>query len=259
MDLEYRLDGPSDAPLLVLSNSLGTTYGMWEAQMPAFTQHFRVLRYNTRGHGRSPLPPGGVSLASLGNDVIALLDRLGVEQAHFCGISLGGMTGLWLNRHAPERFHRLVVANTAAKIGEPEGWRQRAALVRQQGMAPVAATAADRWFTPAFRQRHPEAVQPLIDALGETSPEGYAACCDALALADLRNDVQAMPRPMLVIAGDEDPVTTLRDAERLVEDAPQARCLALSASHLSNVACAGAFSQHVITFLNAGAQHEYHR
>lgn len=259
MDLEYRLDGPSDAPLLVLSNSLGTTYGMWEAQMPAFTQHFRVLRYNTRGHGRSPLPPGGVSLASLGNDVIALLDRLGVEQAHFCGISLGGMTGLWLNRHAPERFHRLAVANTAAKIGEPEGWRQRAALVRQQGMAPVAATAADRWFAPAFRQRHPEAVQPLIDALGETSPEGYAACCDALALADLRNDVQAMPRPMLVIAGDEDPVTTLRDAERLVEDAPQARCLALPASHLSNVACAGAFSQHVITFLNAGAQNEHHR
>ncbi|MCV2534938.1 3-oxoadipate enol-lactonase [Enterobacter wuhouensis] len=259
MDLEYRLDGPSDAPLLVLSNSLGTTYGMWEAQMPAFTQHFRVLRYNARGHGRSPLPPGGVSLASLGNDVIALLDRLGVEQAHFCGISLGGMTGLWLNRHAPERFHRLVVANTAAKIGEPEGWRQRAALVRQQGIAPVAATAADRWFTPAFRQRHPEAVQPLIDALGETSPEGYAACCDALAHADLRDDVQAMPRPMLVIAGDEDPVTTLRDAERLVEDAPQARCLALPASHLSNVACAGAFSQHVTRFLTAGAQHEYHR
>lgn len=259
MDLEYRLDGPSDAPLLVLSNSLGTTYGMWEAQMPAFTQHFRVLRYNTRGHGRSSLPSGGVSLASLGNDVIALLDRLGVEQAHFCGISLGGMTGLWLNRHAPERFHRLVVANTAAKIGEPEGWRQRAALVRQQGMAPVAGTAADRWFTPAFRQRHPEAVQPLIDALGETSPEGYAACCDALAHADLRDDVQAMPRPMLVIAGDEDPVTTLRDAERLVEDAPQARCLALPASHLSNVACAGAFSQHVTRFLTAGAQHEYHR
>jgi len=259
MDLEYRLDGPSGAPLLVLSNSLGTTYEMWEAQMPAFTEHFRVLRYNARGHGNTPLPTEGVSLASLGNDVIALLDCLGVERAYFCGISLGGMTGMWLNRHAPERFYRLVVANTAAKIGESDGWLQRAALVRQQGMAPVAATAAGRWFTPAFCQAHPDAVKQLLDTLSDLSPAGYAACCDALAYADLRDEVQGMTRPMLVIAGDEDPVTTPRDAERLVVDAPHAHYLVLPASHLSNVACAGAFSQHVITFLTAGAQHEHHR
>ncbi len=144
MDLDYRLDGPQEAPVLVLSNSLGTTWQMWQPQMAALTEHFRVLRYNTRGHGRSPLPESGISLATLGQDVIALLDHLDIERAFFCGISLGGMTGMWLNRHAASRFSRIVVANTAAKIGEAKGWLQRAATVRQQGMAPVASTAADR-------------------------------------------------------------------------------------------------------------------
>lgn len=258
MELEYRLDGPTHAPLLVMSNSLGTTWQMWEAQMPALTQHFRVLRYNTRGHGASPVPPEGVSLASLGKDVIDLLDHLNVEQASFCGISLGGMTGLWLNRYAPTRFHHLVVANTAAKIGEREGWLQRAALVRQQGMAPVAATAAERWFTLAFCQAQHGTVAQLVATLRTTPAEGYAACCDALAHADLRDDVTAMPRPMLVIAGNEDPVTTTRDAEWLVVEAPHAHYLALPASHLSNVACAQAFNQHVVTFLTVGEKHEHH-
>lgn len=258
MELEYRLDGPTDAPLLVLSSSLGTTWAMWQAQMPALTRHFRVLRYNTRGHGGSPLPPTAISLASVGQDVIDLLDHLGAEKASFCGISLGGLTGLWLNRYAPERFHRLVVANTAAKIGERESWLQRAALVREQGMAPVAATAADRWFTPDFRLQHPDGVAELIAGLKDTPAEGYAACCEALACADLRDELPAMPRPMLVIAGENDPVTTPQDARLLVAAAPHARYVALPASHLSNVACADAFSQHVITFLTAGAQHEHH-
>lgn len=258
MDLEYRLDGPMTAPLLVLSNSLGTTWAMWQAQVPALTQHFRVLRYNTRGHGRSPLPAHALSLESLGRDVISLLDDVGVERAYFCGISLGGMTGLWLNRYAPRRFERLVVANTAARIGETNGWLQRADTVRTQGMGPVANSAAERWFTPAFRQAHPEVVDGLVSALADTSPAGYAACCDALARADLRDEVSEMTRPMLVIAGEEDPVTTLRDADALVAAAPHARAVALPASHLSNLACAEAFNQHVISFLTAGADHEHH-
>lgn len=258
MDLEYRLDGDSTLPLLVLSNSLGTTWEMWQAQLPALTQHFHVLRYNTRGHGRSPLAQHDLSLATLGQDVISLLNHLGVERAFFCGISLGGLTGLWLNRHAAGRFHRLVVANTAARIGETNGWLQRANLVREQGMAPVAASAADRWFTPAFRQAHPAVVESLVTTLAHTPTEGYAACCEALARADLRDEVPAMQRPMLVIAGEDDPVTTTHDAEWLVVEAPHAHYLALPASHLSNVACAEAFSQHVISFLTTGAEHEHH-
>ncbi|WP_333849217.1 3-oxoadipate enol-lactonase [Leclercia sp.] len=253
MDLDYRLDGPETAPVLVLSNSLGTTWQMWQPQMAELTQHFRVLRYNTRGHGRSPVPAGGISLDSLGQDVIDLLDHLDIEHAFFCGISFGGMTGMWLNRHAPSRFPRIVVANTAAKIGESRGWLQRAATVRQQGMAPVASTAADRWFTPAFRKQNPGIVQLLIDDLAATPPEGYAACCEALAAADLREDVAAMLRPMWVIAGTEDPVTTVQDAQWLAAQAKQTSCVALPASHLSNVACPDAFNHHVIAFLTAGA------
>ena len=252
MDLEYRLDGPEAAPLLVLSNSLGTTWQMWQGQMADFTRHFRVLRYNTRGHGRSPVSAGGITLDSLGQDVIALLDRLDVERACFCGISLGGMTGMWLNRHAPSRFDRIVVANTAAKIGEAKGWQQRAAMVRQQGMAPVASTAAARWFTPAYRQSNPGMVKLLVDGLADTPAEGYAACCEALATADLRDEVAAMLRPMLAIAGEEDPVTTVSDAQWIAAQAKQTEYVALPASHLSNVACPSGFNQHVITFLTAG-------
>ena len=258
MDLDYRLDGPQEAPVLVLSNSLGTTWQMWQPQMAALTEHFRVLRYNTRGHGCSPLPESGISLATLGQDVIALLDHLDIERAFFCGISLGGMTGMWLNRHAASRFSRIVVANTAAKIGEAKGWLQRAATVRQQGMAPVASTAADRWFTPAYREQHPGTVQRLIDDLAHTPVEGYAACCEALAAADLRPDVAAMLRPMLVIAGEDDPVTTVQDAIWLAAQAKQTEWVALPASHLSNVACPDAFNHHVVTFLTAGAVHDHH-
>jgi len=258
MDLEYRLDGPAEAPVLVLSNSLGTTWQMWQPQMADFIQHFRVLRYNTRGHGGSALTAGGITLDSLGQDVIALLDRLDIERAFFCGISLGGMTGMWLNRHAPARFERIVVANTAAKIGEAQGWLQRAATVRQQGMAPVASTAADRWFTPAYRTQNPGTVQGLIDDLASTPTEGYAACCEALAAADLRHDVAAMLRPMLAIAGADDPVTSVQDAEWLAAEAKQTSCVVLPASHLSNVACPSEFSHHVVTFLTAGALHDPH-
>ncbi len=258
MDLDYRLDGPEEAPLLVLSNSLGTTWQMWQSQMADFTRHFRVLRYNTRGHGRSPVPEGGITLECLGQDVIALLDHLDVERAFFCGISLGGMTGMWLNRHAPSRFERIVVANTAAKIGEAKGWLQRAATVRQQGMAPVASGAADRWFTPAYQETHSGMVQLLIDSLADTPAEGYAACCEALAAADLREDVARMVRPMRVIAGQEDPVTTVNDAEWIAAQAKQTDCVALPASHLSNIACPGAFNESVLSFLTAGVVHEHH-
>jgi len=130
MDIDYRLDGRAGAPLLVLSNSLGTTFNMWQAQLPAWCEHFRVLRYNQRGHGATPLPETPLRLETLGNDVVDLLDRLGAPSAHFCGISMGGLTGLWLNRYHPQRIERLVVANTAARIGSAEGWQQRAQQVR---------------------------------------------------------------------------------------------------------------------------------
>ncbi|CAI2789219.1 3-oxoadipate enol-lactonase 2 [Serratia grimesii] len=249
MDIDYRLDGRADAPLLVLSNSLGTTFDMWQAQLPVLSEHFQVLRYNQRGHGATPLPATSLQLTTLGQDVIALLDHLGIKKAHFCGISMGGLTGLWLNRYHPQRINRLVVANTAARIGSPEGWQQRAQQVRNAGLAPIAAASPARWFSEAFLQQQPEQVAPLVAGLAAGNAEGYAACCDALALADLRSEVALMTRPMRVIAGEQDPVTTVADAEFLVVNAPRAELHCLPASHISNIACPDLFNRSVVEFL----------
>ncbi|CAI1810146.1 3-oxoadipate enol-lactonase [Serratia proteamaculans] len=249
MDIDYRLDGRAGAPLLVLSNSLGTTFDMWLAQLPVLSEHFHLLRYNQRGHGATPLPATPLRLEDLGQDVIALLDHLDAPSAHFCGISMGGLTGLWLNRYHPQRIKRLVVANTAARIGSAEGWQQRAQQVRNSGLTPIAAASPARWFNEAFLQQHPEQVVPLVAGLAAGSAEGYAACCDALAVADLRAEVASMTRPMRVIAGEQDPVTTVADAEFLVANAPRAELLRLPASHISNIACPELFNRSVVAFL----------
>ncbi|MBH1929717.1 3-oxoadipate enol-lactonase [Serratia rubidaea] len=249
MEIEYRLDGPADAPLLVLSNSLGTTLDLWQPQMALFSAHFRVLRYNQRGHGGTPLPAAPLTLEILGRDVIALLDRLEVERAHFCGISMGGLTGLWLNRYQPQRLRRLVVANSAACIGSAEGWRQRAQQARRDGLAEIAAASPARWFSEEFRRREPQQVATLIARLAQGNAAGYAACCDALALADLRTEVVRMPQPMLAIAGELDPVTTPDDARFLQENAPQAELTTLPASHIANIACPTLFAHRVLDFL----------
>lgn len=250
MDIDYRLDGPADAPLLVLSNSLGTTFNLWQPQMAELTKHFRVLRYNQRGHGRTPLPDAVLTLEILGQDVIALLDMLDVEQAYFCGISMGGLTGLWLNRFQPQRFKRLVVANTAARIGNTEGWQQRAQLARNSGLASIAASSAARWFSEDFQQRFPQQVNELVTQLAQSDAAGYAACCDALAQANLLAEIPQMSAPMLVIAGELDPVTTVEDAQMLLNGAPDARLAVLPASHISNIACPELFTRCVVDFLN---------
>jgi 3-oxoadipate enol-lactonase len=251
MNIDYRLDGPSTAPLLVLSNSLGTTFELWQPQMAALTQQFRVLRYNQRGHGATPLPAVPLTLEILGQDVIALLDTLDVERAYFCGISMGGLTGLWLNRYHPQRFHKLAVANTAARIGTAEGWQQRAQQVQQDGMAPIAAASPARWFTNDFQREQPQRVASLVKTLAQGNATGYAACCQALAQADLRAEVPRMAAPMLVIAGEHDPVTTVADAQWLVANAPDAELATLPASHISNVACPALFNQQVTDFFTA--------
>ncbi|MBT0729208.1 3-oxoadipate enol-lactonase [Rosenbergiella nectarea] len=249
MELEYRLDGPDNAPVLVLSNSLGTLWNLWDGQFSEWSKHFRVLRYQTRGHGGSPTGEAPFTLAQLGQDVVGLLDHLNIARAHFCGISLGGLTGLWLNRYASSRFDRLVVANTAARIGQRDAWLVRAAQVREQGLTALAANAASRWFTDEYVQQRPGIVENYTDQLQQLSPQGYAACCEALAYADLRNELEEMSRPLLVIAGEHDPVTTVEDAQRIVSHCAQSHLVTLPASHLSNVECSVPFCQHVLNFL----------
>lgn len=246
--VEYIVDGQPGAPVLVLSNSLGTTWSMWNPLIPALSRHFQVLRYNTRGHGGSALPDTALTLGQLGQDVVDLLDHLDIGQACFCGISLGGLTGMWLNQHAGARFHGLAVANTAARIGNEEAWRTRAEQVRHSGMAAIVEGTPARWFTDRFIQQYPERVTALLTTLGQSDPAGYAACCDVLARADLRPTAALMTRPMLAIAGEQDPVTTVADAQWLVEQTPDTRQISLPASHLSSVECPAAFAQALLAF-----------
>lgn len=248
MNIHYQIDGPQDAPVIVLSNSLGTSLSMWEPQLAALTQQFRVLRYDTHGHGQTT-KRGKVTLAQLGEDVISLLDHLNIAKAHFCGISMGGLTGIWLARFAPERFFSVSVANTAAKIGEQSAWLSRARTVREEGMDVVAAGSADRWFTRAFLQHEPETVEQLVHQLARSEAEGYAECCEALAAADLRGEVTEIRVPMLIIAGEHDPVTTVADADFLHQHVPGSQTITLCASHLSNVEAAAAFTEALAAFV----------
>ena len=253
-ELNYRLDGPQGAPVLVLSNSLGTDLGMWDAQIPAFTEHFQVLRYDTRGHGQSLVSEGPYSIEQLGRDVLALLDALHIERAHFCGLSMGGLIGQWLGIHAGERLNKLVVCNTAAKIGEPSVWNPRIEMVLRDGPAAMAGlrdASIARWFTADYAQAHPEQVKRITDMLAATSPQGYAANCAAVRDADRRDPLGAIKVPTLVIAGTEDAVTPPSGSHFIQEQVAGAQYAEFHAAHLSNVQAGDAFSQRVLAFLSA--------
>ncbi|WP_426135608.1 3-oxoadipate enol-lactonase [Pseudomonas sp. PWP3-1b2] len=253
-ELHYQLDGPMDAPVLVLSNSLGTDLHMWDIQMQSFTRHFRVLRFDTRGHGKSLVTEGPYSIEQLGQDVIALLDALEIPRAHFCGLSMGGLIGQWLGIHAGERLRRLVVCNTAAKIGTPEVWNPRIETVLRDGAAAMVAlrdASIARWFTPDFAEAHPDQARLITDMLAATSPEGYAANCAAVRDADLREQLGSISVPTLVIAGSEDAVTPPAGSHFIQTHVRGAEYAEFYAAHLSNVQAGAAFSDRVLEFLLA--------
>lgn len=246
--IAYRLDGREGAPVLALSNSLGTAMAMWEPQMAVFSRHFRVLRYDSRGHGRSGAPAGSYSIDRLGRDVVELLDALGIARVSFCGLSKGGMVGQWLGWRAPERLDRLVLANTSACMGPPEGWDARIRTVLAEGMGAMAEPVLQRWFRPAFLEAAPHAVAPVRAMLLATSPAGYAGCCAAIRDMDQRPLLPLIQAPTLVIAGTHDPATPIDHAEQLAREIPDARLVALDAAHLSNVEQPGAFASAVLDF-----------
>ena len=247
--IHYRIDGEDGAPALVLSNSLGAALEMWEPQLAAFSARFRVIRYDTRGHGESGAPPGPYSIEQLGGDVVALLDALKIARAHFCGLSMGGATGIWLGIHAPERVDRLVLANTAAKIGTAEMWNARIDAVRKGGTASIAPAVLARWFTPALLESPTPLIARMRGTFDRTSADGYAACCAAVRDMDLRFVLGRIHRPTLVIAGSEDLSTPPHDGRYLADHIVNARYVELQAPHLSNVQAASAFTQAVMQFL----------
>lgn len=245
----YRYDGPDSAPVLVLSNALGADLEMWSPQIEALAAHYRVLRYDTRGHGDSFVTPGPYTLDRLGQDVVDLLDQLQVERAHFCGLSMGGAIGQWLALHAPVRIDRLILAHTAAKIGTDESWNVRIDAVNTQGIAPLVPAILERWFTPAFRSRAPDAVAAIERMLQANEPKGYVAACAAVRDMDLRNEVARIQHPTLIISGTHDASTPAADGRLLAQAIAGARYTELDAAHLSNVEQAQAFNAAVLEFL----------
>lgn len=247
--IAWRLDGAQDAPVLILSNSLGAALTMWDDQVAQLGQSFKLLRYDTRGHGGSASMVGDYSLDRLGRDVIALMDHLEIRTAHFCGLSLGGMTGQWLAVHAADRISRLAVANSSAYMGPSMAWQQRIAKVREEGMAEIAQAVLDRWFTPPFLASNALGVDRARTQLLATSPVGYAGCCAAIRDMDLRPIIRLIAIPTLVIAGAKDPATPPEHAEQICSSITGARLAIVEAAHLSNVEQPQAFNRAVLDFL----------
>ena len=247
--LHYRIDGPTAGPVLVLSHSVGTSLQMWRPQMEALTSRVRVLRYDTRGHGRSGVPAGEDAINDLGRDLVALLDHLELSRVSLCGLSLGGLVAMWMGIHAKDRLERLVFANTAAYLGPPEHWQARIDLVREQGMAALTAVAPTRWFTEAFRRNQPEEAKAVVDTLLATDPVGYMGCCAAIRDADFRPAIVGIDLPALVIGGTHDLATTIEKARYLADHIRGAELVEIDASHLSNIEQADAFNRAVERFL----------
>jgi 3-oxoadipate enol-lactonase / 4-carboxymuconolactone decarboxylase len=252
---EYRLEGPSRAPVLVLSNGLGTTASMWDPHLADLTQFFRVLRYEHPGHGGSPAPAGPYTVANLGGDLLSVLDQLELDTVSFVGISLGGMVGMWLAAAHPQRVERLVLCCTAPRLGTPESWNERATTVRHQGVASIAELLFGRWFTAPFRQAHPEVLVSFATMLASTDAEGYACCCEAIGEMDLTAELERISAPTLVVAGAADPVVPPELALGLQQKIAGSGLVVIAgAAHLANIAPdASEFSQLVLAHLLGSA------
>jgi 3-oxoadipate enol-lactonase len=234
VDLFYNLTGPDAAPVVAFSNSIGTTVEMWDAQVRALSSRFRCLRYDTRGHGRSQTLDQPVTMDDLADDLAGLLDGLGIDTAHVVGLSLGGMTAqAFAVRHAA-RLDRLVLMATSAYL--QAGYEERAALVREKGLAEIVDVAMTRWFTPAFMQSSPEKVAHLRDRFLKNDPRAYAACCSAIHRMDLRASNAEITAPTLIIAGSDDPATPPVMMEEIRSRSPNAELVILPrTSHISAV------------------------
>ena len=253
--LFYQWDGPENAPVVVFSNSLGTTHRMWDPQLDAFTRHFRLLRYDGRGHGQSSATPGPYTIEQLAGDVVQLLDALKLERVYFCGLSMGGMIGMFLGAAHPSRLHKIVLCNTAAKIGTPDVWNARITAVQAGGMKAVAGAVIDRWLTAAYRAAHPGETAQVLSMLEGCDPAGYAASCSAVRDADFRQKLGGVHVATQVIAGTHDPATPPADGRALSELIRGAQYTELPAAHLSNIEAREEFNREVLAFLKSQGAH----
>ena len=250
--IHVEVEGPERVPVLMLSNSLGTTLQMWDAQVAPFTRHFRLVRYDRRGHGKSGYPKGPYTMERLGRDVLAVLDGLGLKTVNWCGLSMGGMVGQWLGANAPERIERMVITNTSSYFPDKTAWNERLKLVQEKGIAAFAAPNMTRWFTKGFLERAPQTVARIQEMFAATPLEGYLACGAAVRDMDHRELLPKISVPTLVIAGKHDGATPPEANEYISKHIAGAKFALVDAAHLSNVEQPEAYTAAVLGFLGKG-------
>jgi len=248
--IHVEVDGPEQAPVLMLSNSLGTDLTMWDDQVGPFTRQFRLVRYDRRGHGKSGVPEGPYTMERLGKDALAILDGLGIRRVNWCGLSMGGMVGMWLGAHAPERIDKLILSNTSAYMGAaPEVWNERIKTALTAGMPALVDATLERWFTKGFRERNPQIMARIREMVLRTPPKGYAAWCEGIRDMDQRESLQRIRAPTLIIAGRHDPSTTIEVAEFMQSRIPGAKLAVIDAAHIANVERPQEYGDTVLKFL----------
>ena len=247
--IHAELEGPQSAPVLMLSNSLGTNLHMWDEQAGPLTRHFRLVRYDRRGHGKSGAPKGPYTMERLGRDVLGVLDGLGIQKINWCGLSMGGMVGMWLGANAANRVDKLILSNTSAHFPDPTTWDTRIKMVRDVGLAGMVDANMERWFTKDFRERAPQTIAKMREMFVATDIEGYIGCGEAIRDMDHRSLLPKITVPTLVIAGRRDPATTLEAGEYIKDHVPGARIAVLEAAHISNLEQPQAYTDTMLEFL----------
>jgi 3-oxoadipate enol-lactonase len=250
--IAYRFDGPEDGPVVMLSNSLASNYAMWDDQIPALADKYRVLRYDQRGHGGSEATEPPYSFDMLLGDAVGLLDALGIEKAHFCGLSMGGMTGQLFGAKYPERLLSLVLCDTTSKMPDPAVWDARIAAAREGGMASLAPSTLERWFTAPYREKEPDELARIGEMIANTPIDGFAGCCKAIEAMDQTHLLSGIGTPTLIIVGADDPSTTVAHSEIIHREIAGSELVVLkNAAHLSNIEQAADFNKALRTFLDA--------
>jgi 3-oxoadipate enol-lactonase len=249
--INVQIDGRDGAPVLMLSNSLGTNLHMWDQQVEEWAKHFRIVRYDRRGHGKSGVPKGPYTMERLGKDVLAILDALKLAKVNWCGLSMGGMVGMWLGANAPERFEKLVLSNTNCYYADKAPWAERIKQVREKGLASIVNGNMERWFTKGFRDNNPAVMKTFTDNFLKTDVEGYTACVAAISAMDHRDLLGKIKAPTLIIAGKHDPATTVAQAEYLRDHIAGSKLVVLDAAHIANVEQSALYTKTVLDFLKS--------
>ncbi len=249
--IHVELSGRDDAPPLVLSNSLGTDLHMWDDQAGELTKHFRLIRFDRRGHGKSAVPKGPYNMEMLSRDVLGILDALKIKKTNWCGLSMGGMEGMWLGANAPDRFEKMALSNCTDYYADKTPWNDRIKVVRDKGLAAIVSGNMERWFTKGFRDAHPEVIKRFTDAFLSTKLDGYIACGEAVRDMDHRTLIPKIKPPVMFIAGRQDPATTLAIAESMHQRLPGSKLTALDAAHISNAEQPKAYTDALLGFLRS--------